>query len=95
MSNAFEEIKEGLQEAIEHAKGKNANIVMHTAKPVNVKSVRKKTGMSQQQFCAAFGLSLGTLRHWERGDRQPRGPALVLLNVVKKNPRAVLDALTV
>jgi len=33
------------------------------------------------------------LRHWEQGDRKPKGPALVLLNVVEKNPEAVLEAL--
>jgi hypothetical protein len=32
-------------------------------------------------------------RHWERGDRVPQGPALVLLNVVDKEPKAVLKAL--
>jgi putative transcriptional regulator len=49
--------------------------------------------MTQAEFAAAFGISLGTLRHWERGDRTPRGPALVLLNVVAKEPEAVLRAL--
>ena len=49
--------------------------------------------MSQPEFAATFGISLGTLRHWERGDRDPQGPALVLLNVIKNNPKAVLKAL--
>ena len=38
-------------------------------------------------------LSVSTLRHWERGERAPQGPALVLLNVVQKEPEAVLRAL--
>ena len=49
--------------------------------------------MAQPEFAATFGISLGTLRHWERGDCNPRGPALVLLNVIKVNPHAVLQAL--
>jgi putative transcriptional regulator len=49
--------------------------------------------LTQVEFAAKFGISLGTLRHWERGDRQPRGPALILLHVVDKEPRAVLRAL--
>ena len=44
-------------------------------------------------FAATFGISLGTLRHWERGDRSPRGPAHVLLTVLAKEPQAVLRAL--
>jgi len=34
-----------------------------------------------------------TLRHWERGDRSPRGPALVLRNVIERKPEAVIEAL--
>jgi putative transcriptional regulator len=49
--------------------------------------------MSQSEFASAFGISVSTLRHWERGDRSPQGPALVLLNVVAKEPQAVLNAL--
>ena len=32
-------------------------------------------------------------KHWERGDRKPRGAALTLLWVVRHNPRAVAAAL--
>lgn len=62
--------------------------------PVDVKHIRARTGMSQSEFALAFGISVSTLRHWERGDRTPRGPALVLLNVVAKEPKAVLKALS-
>ncbi len=50
--------------------------------------------MSQSEFASSFGISVSTLRHWERGDRSPQGPALVLLNVVAKEPDAVLKALS-
>ena len=54
--------------------------------------MRAKVGMTQEQFAARFGFSTATLRYWERGDRSPRGPALVLLNVIEHNPKAVIDA---
>ena len=57
-----------------------------------MKAIRKKTGMSQERFCAIFGISLGALRHWEQGLRIPRGASRVLLKVVDKNPKAVIDA---
>jgi putative transcriptional regulator len=41
-----------------------------------------------------FGISLGTPRDRGRGDRKPRGPALVLLRVIEKDERAVLRALS-
>ena len=93
MSKAFEEIYAGLNEAIDHAKGKQTKVIEHISTPVDVKAIRAKTGMSQQQFCATFGISLGTLRHWEQGLRTPRGTALVLLRVVDKNPTAVINAI--
>jgi putative transcriptional regulator len=60
---------------------------------VDVAALRKRMHMTQKQFCRRFGFTLATLRHWERGDRKPRGAALVLLNVVRHNPRAVVGAL--
>lgn len=92
MGNAFSEISAGLADAIEHAKGNQTKVVEHTPTPTDVKAIREKTGMSQQQFSATFGISIGTLRHWEQGLRSPRGPAKVLLKVVEHNPQAVIEA---
>ncbi|MGE8548421.1 helix-turn-helix domain-containing protein [Alcaligenes sp. Marseille-Q7550] len=93
MNRAFESIKQGLQEAIRHAEGKEGGVRIHHPRQVDVKALRAKLGMTQEQFAARFGFSTATLRHWERGDRTPRGPALVLLNVIEHNPQAVMDAL--
>jgi putative transcriptional regulator len=94
MNTAFKSIKQGLAEAVEFAEGHKGKAIVHKFSPLDVKAVRKKVGMTQAEFASAFGISLGTLRHWERGDRKPRGPALVLLNVVFKEPALVLRALS-
>ena len=93
MSEFFKSIKQGLEEAVDYSKGKCPKAVVHEFSPIDVKNVRSKMGMSQNEFASAFGISVSTLRHWERGDRSPQGPALVLLNVVEKQPQAVLKAL--
>jgi putative transcriptional regulator len=93
MNIEFDSIKQGLLEAIDHAEGRLPKTIVHRPLAVDVKSVRTKIGMTQEQFAARFGFSTATLRHWERGDRVPHGPALVLLNVIKHNPKAVIDAL--
>lgn len=93
MGSSFDSIKQGLMEAIAHASGQLSTAVVHPPHPLNVKAIRKQVGMTQTEFATAFGISLSTLRHWERGDRIPRGPARVLLHVVAKAPRAVLRAL--
>jgi putative transcriptional regulator len=93
MSKAYTEISAGLKDAISHAKGKKSKAKEHLPEPIDVRAIREKTGMSQQKFCATFGISLGTLRHWEQGLRAPRGAARVLLKVVANNPRAVIKAI--
>lgn len=93
MSTAFASIKQGLIEAIEHAEGRAPETRIHRPRPVDVKALRASVGMTQEQFAARFGFSTATLRHWERGDRSPNGSALVLLNVIERNPEAVIAAL--
>ena len=93
MSDFFESIKQGLSEAVDFSEGKCKKAVVHAFTPVDVKAVRASLDMTQAEFASAFGISISTLRHWERGDRTPQGPALVLLNVVAKQPKAVLQAL--
>jgi len=93
MANAFSSIQQGLNEALDFSKGKLKKAVVHEFGPLDVKKIRSQVGMSQSEFASAFGISVSTLRHWERGDRKPHGPALVLLNVVAKEPEIVLKAL--
>ena len=93
MSKAFASIKQGLREAIALQKGKAKGVRAHAPSDVDVQALRRRIGLTQEEFAAKFGISLGTLRHWERGDRRPHGPALVLLRVIDKNDRAVLRAL--
>ena len=93
MTEAFESIRQGLQEAIAHAKGEPVAARVHPMRPVDVKALRQGLGLTQAQFAARLGFSVATLRHWERGDRTPKGPALVLLNVIQREPKAVLRAL--
>lgn len=92
-NEVFDSIQQGLMEAIDYAKGEPVEAKVHHFGAADIKAIRNRIGMSQTEFAKAFGISLGTLRHWERGDRTPRGPALVLLNVLDKEPEAVLRAL--
>lgn len=97
MGKAFESIKAGLDEAIAHAKGEKAGAGVRMYRPhtVDVQALRQRVGMTQEQFAARFGFSVATLRHWERGDRAPAGPALVLLNVIAKDHKSVMRALPI
>lgn len=93
MGSAFESIRQGLTEAISHAKGEVSGVKVYRPAPVDVALIRRNLGMTQEEFSARFGFSVATLRHWERGDRHPSGSALVLLNVIENSPEAVINAL--
>jgi putative transcriptional regulator len=54
---------------------------------------RKRMGMSQSQFAAAFHLNLRTLQDWEQGRREPEEIARAYLRVIACHPDAVADAL--
>ena len=59
---------------------------------IDVRALRERLRITQRQFAGWFGFPVATLRHWERGNRTPAGTALVLLHVIRENPRAVLQA---
>ena len=90
---AFDSIMAGMQDALAHAGGDKARGVVHKVAPVDVKAARQKTGLSQDRFAVAFGFPVASLRKWERGARQPTGAARVLLRVIERRPKAVLEAL--
>lgn len=92
---AFTAIEAGLLDAIAHARGESGRGVASHYSPgaIDVQAIRRRTGLSQERFCALFGISKRTFTKWEQGERRPSGPARALLKVIERNPRAVLEAL--
>lgn len=93
MSEAFDEIKAALEQAIAYTRGEKTPVVVRQVPRVDVASVRHGLGLSQQQFASVFGVSVATVRNWEQHHREPEGPARVLLTVIQREPDAVIRAL--
>ena len=55
--------------------------------------LRKRLGMTQDEFAKALRIPLATLRNWEQGRVLPDPAARSLLTIVARNPRAALRAL--
>ena len=52
--------------------------------PNEIKALRQREHVSQPVFARYLNVSRNLVYDWERGTRKPGGPALRLLNIVKK-----------
>ena len=50
--------------------------------PAQIKRIREKTASDQGVFAACLNVSTDTVRRWERGQTQPQGASLQLLNIL-------------
>ena len=66
---------------------------MVEAGPVEVRDLRRRAQLTQQEFAARLGVPVETIRNWEQGKRAPRGPARALLAVIAHSPEMVFAAL--
>lgn len=96
MTKAFDKIMDGLNDALAIAEGKAdpASYRVHVPEEVDVKTIRKAQGLSQEAFALRYGFSPPAVRDWEQGRRRPEAAARVLLKVIEKRPDAVLEALS-
>ncbi len=92
MSKFFDELKDGLEEALEYQKGKvtlrTTSVELpeppaqYTAK--DIKRIRAREQYSQGVFAMVLNVSPKTIQAWESGERSPSHAALRLLEIVDK-----------
>lgn len=58
-----------------------------------VRRVRRRLGLTQQEFARCIDVPLDTIRNWEQGKRYPTGAARSLLKVLDRVPKAASSAL--
>lgn len=86
----------GLEQALAHSKGEATNTrvrTIHVEDSVDVRGIRRKLMLTQQEFALQFGFSLAAVRHWEQGSRIPEMSARVLLTLIDRDPDYVRRAL--
>ncbi|HKY84593.1 MAG TPA: NadS family protein [Anaerolineales bacterium] len=87
----FDELLQSVREGGEILRGKAAPSRAFKVTGADVKRIRASYQLSQDEFAAVMGISLGTLRNWEQGRRVPEGSARILLRVAEKHPEALVD----
>ena len=61
--------------------------------PGDVQKIRRAYAATQRQFAVLIGISVETLRNWEKGRRSPHGPARALLRAIAAEPDALARVL--
>lgn len=102
MNTLFEDLRDGLQEAIAYEKGTGkARVSTITIDPikkytnVEIRSIRNKSGMTQTVFANYMGVSKKTVEAWERGRTHPTGPAYRLINILEQGKEPELSFVTI
>lgn len=95
MSRVADSIRRGLEEAVAYARSEanESDYRVHIPAVIDVRAIRTKLGLTQEEFAGRFGFSVNTLRHWEQGKRQPDGATRAYLLVIDRAPKAVQKAL--
>jgi len=94
--NVGDEIVASMREALAVARGElEPSKVHHVPLPleIDVREVRKQTGLSRAEFARKFALDVRAVQDWEQGRRIPDRAARAYLTVIAKRPQAVLEAL--
>lgn len=89
MSTLFDDLKQGLEEAIAYEKGQGtARVKTYMISPVReysnieIREIRMKAGMTQSVFASYMGVSKKTVEAWEGGRTHPTGPVFRLLEIL-------------
>ena len=93
MSEYFESIKRGLDEALEYQKGnmKCRSFKIHFEpipeyEPDDIKRIRTDSQMTQTAFAIFLGVTNKAVEAWESGRNKPNGSARRLMSVAENDP---------
>ncbi|MDP2358679.1 MAG: transcriptional regulator [Beijerinckiaceae bacterium] len=86
---AFDKIAAGLTEAIEIARGETKPARMYIPPEIDVRAIRRKAKMTQDDFAACFGFTATQIKDWEQGRTRPLGGVRAYLLLIDQAPDAV------
>lgn len=92
MSKFGEDLIESLTDALAHAQSEASGVRLHTVEVPDVRAIRRKLHMSQQEFAETYRIPLPTLKNWEQGRRHPDAPAAAYLFAIARRPREISAA---
>ena len=87
----FNDLKASLEEAVDIKQSKKQAVRVTRYDVANVKAIRLKLDVSQQELADALGTSVDTIKSWENKRRNPTGLAAKVLATIQDNPSFYYD----
>ena len=91
--NASDRIAEGLNEVRAIARGEAKPARLYIPSEIDVRSIRAKLDLSQEDFAALFGFTVNQIKDWEQGRSRPLGGVRAYLMIIDRDPKSVLALL--
>jgi putative transcriptional regulator len=90
---AFDKIAEGLSEVLAIARGEAKPAKLYIPTEIDVRSIRAKLALSQDDFAGLFGFTVNQIKDWEQGRSRPLGGVRAYLMIIDRDPKRVLALL--
>jgi putative transcriptional regulator len=90
---AYDKIAAGLKEAIAISRGEAKPAKLYVPPEIDVRAIRSKLDLSQDDFASQFGFTVHQIRQWEQGRSRPLGAVRAYLMIINRNPKRVLEML--
>lgn len=90
---AFDKIAEGLKEAIAVARGEKKPAKIFVPPELDIRAIRAKLDLSQEDFASIFGFTVHQIRQWEQGRSRPLGAMRAYLMIIERDPKRVVELL--
>ena len=89
----FEQIADGLNEALAVTRGEAMPHGLHVPAEIDVNAIRARTGLSQKDFASTFGFGFDQLKQWEQSRSRPVQALRAYLLLINAQPMQMMKAL--
>jgi putative transcriptional regulator len=93
MSKAGKRLLAAASEAIAIARGDVKAARIYIPAHIDVKAIRAKVSLTQEDFASQFGFTVNQIRDWEQGRNRPLGGVRAYLMLIDRNPEMILRML--
>jgi putative transcriptional regulator len=90
---AFDKIARGLNEVLGITKGEAGPAKLYLPSKLDVRTIRSKLDLSQEDFAAVFGFTTNQIKDWEQGRSRPIGGVRAYLMMIDADSSGVLRLL--